>query len=194
MIRKIDSYGGLVGMPDELVRAATEHHSGLPVRVRQALSLFHTGITARDMTVAFFLCHASLESLVSEEPLTALKTAVPDDARRARLVEAVERLLANEGLDEQTRERILNHVREAHATSPVDAFERYLHGVGQNACGDELRACRKFRGLIAHGGPLDSDAQFHGLRMKLRTWLRAALTQEVSRCLGVTADTPASAQ
>lgn len=188
IILKMSGRAGQRGMPDGLVRAATVRHSDLPPRLRQALSLFHLGITAHETTVSLFLCHASLELLASEKPPTALKTAVPDTTQREKLVEAIEQLLANEGLDVPTRKRILDHVREAHATSPLDAYERYLHDIGLNVSRDDLRACRDFRSDIAHGKLVKPDTKFHGLRVKLRSWLLAALAHEVSQHLGVTAD------
>ena len=86
------------------------------------------------------------------------------------------------------RQRILDHIQQAHATSPLDAFERYVQGVGRNASKDDLRACRDLRNDLAHGKPVKPDTKFHGLRVKLRSWLGAALTHEVSQHLGVTAD------
>jgi hypothetical protein len=187
-VSKVSGHIGRVGMPDELVRAAAERHSDLPPRVRRALELFHLGITAQDKTVSFFLCHASLESLASEDPPAALKTAVPDTTQRKKLVEAIEHLLTGAGLNASMRKRMLDHLKEAHATSPLGAFEQYLQGIGQNASKDALGACRDLRNDIAHGKPVKPDTEFHRLRVKLRSWLRAALTHEVSQRLGVTAD------
>jgi hypothetical protein len=189
---------GIVVSPnDDLVREATERYAGLQEPIPQALSLFHLGKIAHDPAVAFLLFYTSLEVLADSQPKeTALCKAVPDEQQRKELLDRVKAVLRDAISDETLRKRILEHLENAQAVSPVLLQLLYLRSIdvpankrtGKTPIRKDLQQYRKYRGRIAHGKPPKQGDEFRECRRKLEELLHEALTRVVSLRLEQTRD------